>query len=168
MSQKKSGIVFNPKKRYFSEKPSNTIDSHEDFPELEFMKPPTVSESNSELDYKQITEESEKSENKLSDKKYVQGWTYGTINPKTNTSQWKDFSDPNSATHLLLYDSDYLEQFLNRHEIEKENFMEEYGYEETKRYYGFVNSDDSEQEEGSDMEDNINNDDYFEYSEEEY
>lgn len=168
MAQKSSGIVFNPKKRYVSEKPSNTIDSDEDFPELEFMKPPCVSKSNSKLDYKQIKEESEKTENKIFKEKYVQGWAYGTIDPKTNRSQWKDFSNPNSATHLLLYDSDYVEQFFIEHEIEKENFMEEYGYEETKRYFGFVNNEDSEPEEGSDMEDNINNDDYFEYSEEEY
>lgn len=167
MAQKRSDIVFNPRKRYVSEKPSNTIDSFEDFPELESMKPSTVSGSNSELDYKQITEESEKSENNLSSEKYVQGWTYGTINPKTNTSQWKDFSNPNSATHLLSYDSDYVEQFLIEHEIEKENFMEEYGYYETKRYFGFVNNEDSDQEENDDIEDNIN-DDYFEYSEEEY
>ena len=167
MSQKKSGIVFNPKKRYVSEKPSNTIDSYEDFPELEFMKPSTVSKSNSELDYKQITEESEKSENNLSSEKHVQGWTYGTINPKTNTSQWKDFSNPNTATHLLLYDSDYVEKFFMEHEIEKENFMEEYGYDETKRYFGFVNNEDSEQDESDDIEDNIN-EDYLEYSEEEY
>ena len=53
------------------------------------------------------------------------------------------------------------------HEIEKENFMEEYGYHETKRYFGFINNEDSEQDESDDIEDNIN-DDYFEYSEEEY
>lgn len=168
MAQKRSGIVFNPKKRYVSEKPSNTLDSFEDFPELGSMKPSTVSGSNSELDYKQITEESEKSENNLSSEKYVQGWTYGTIDSKTNRFQWKDFSNLNSATHLLLYDLDYVEQFVMDHEIEKENFIEEYGYDETKRYFGFVNNEDSELEEGSDMEDNINNNDYFEYSEEEY
>ena len=55
MAQKKSGIVFNPKKKYGLEKPSNIIDSEEDFPELDFLK--TKSElTKTSLDFKQISE----------------------------------------------------------------------------------------------------------------
>ena len=166
MAQKKSGIVFNPKKKYGLEKPSNIIDSEEDFPELDFLK--TKSElTKTSLDFKQISEETTNSENGSSSEDFRPGWTYGTVNSKTNTPQWNDLSkSQNQTISFPFQNTDYLDQLITEHEIEKQNFIEEYGYDEAKRYYGFTDNESSDQEEISDMEND--NDDYTEYSDEEY
>lgn len=108
--------------------------------------------------------------NECFDSMYKDGWIYGTINPVTNQVVWDSNDKLTVKQDNDQLDGDYtqLNELIERYEKERDEFIENCGYDAYVREYcvsTYPESDDEIEENDNDD----NNEDYNdEYSDEDY
>lgn len=151
---------FQPPKDAFS------LESELDFPTLDNSYQETSDVS--ELQYNHINNLINNSEQTGDNKQ--NGWLYLSINPTTNKVCWEDYSygSFNIAEAEAQEKAEaFIETWCNNFELEKEEFIENYGYDEYKKHYYIcdeIQYDDESSDDGMDMM----YDEYGDYSDEDY
>ena len=143
-----------------------SLESELDFPTLDNSSQETSDVS--ELQYNHINDLVNNSEQTGDNKQ--NGWLYLSINPTNNKVCWEDYSygSFNIAEAEAQEKAEaFIETWCNNFELEKEEFIENYGYDEYKKHYYIcdeIQYDDESSEDGKDMMD----DEYGDYSDEDY
>ena len=148
------------------QKETFTLESDLDFPTLDYSY---VETSNvSEIQYNNINNlvnnELHTNNNKQT------GWLYLSINPTTNKVCWEDYSCSNlniAEVEAQEKAEAFLEMWSENFELEKEEFIANYGYDEYKKHYCIcdeIDYDDVLSDDGVDMI----YDDFGDYSDEDY
>ena len=98
------------------------------------------------------------------------GWLYLSINPTTNKVCWEDYSSGSfniAEAEAQEKAEDFIETWCHNFELEKEEFIENCGYDEYKKHYYIC---DEIQYDDDPIEDEIDMmyDEYGDYSDEDY
>ena len=147
-------------------KDAYSLESEFDFPTLDNSYQETSDVS--ELHYNHINDLVNNSEQTGDNKQ--NGWLYLSINPTNNKVCWEDYSygSFNIAEAEAQEKAEaFIETWCNNFELEKEEFIENYGYDEYKKHYYIcdeIQYDDYSSEDDIDMM----YDEYGDYSDEDY
>ena len=147
-------------------KDAYSLESEFDFPTLDNSYQETSDVS--ELHYNHINDLVNNSEQTGDNKQ--NGWLYLSINPTNNKVCWEDYSygSFNIAEAEAQEKAEaFIETWCNNFELEKEEFIENYGYDEYKKHYYIcdeIQYDDESSDDGMDMM----YDEYGDYSDEDY
>ena len=120
-------------------KPQFTLESENDFPSLDLDS--SVSSDSPTLYYDHI--QHTEANNKNPDESKLEGWLYLTIDKATNKVLWDDYSYSNWNIYKREEEEKheaFLQRWREEFELEKEEFILNYGYDEYKKYY-YINDD---------------------------
>lgn len=148
-------------------KPQFSLDSDSDFPTLDLASSPSLNTET--LQYGHI-QDNRDSNNKNSNESKLEGWLYLTIDKTTNKVLWDDYSY--GAWNLYKIENDqkneaFLQRWCEDFELEKEEFILNYGYDEYKKHY-YINDDLQNDEDISEEGYDSFHDEFGEYSDEDY
>ena len=143
-----------------------TLESELDFPTLDNTSFETSNVS--DLSYNHINNLAPNEEHTFDNKK--DGWLYLSIEPTTNKVCWEDYSY--GSFNIVEAQAQekveaFIEEWCHNFELEKEEFIENYGYDEYKKHYYIseeLTGDDESSDDGMDMM----YDEYGDYSDEDY
>ena len=147
--------------------PQFSLNSDSDFPTLDFASSPSLDTPTLQYDHIQDNRDSN---TKNSNESKLEGWLYLTIDKATNKVLWDDYSY-GSFDLIKIENEQKNEAFIQRwcedFELEKEEFILNYGYDEYKKHY-YIIDDPQNDEDMSDDGDDLFHDDFGEFSDEDY
>lgn len=148
-------------------KPQFSLDSDSDFPTLDLATSPSLNTETLQYDHIQ---DNTKPNTKNSNESKLEGWLYLTIDKTTNKVLWDDYSYGNWNLYKIENDEKneaFLQRWCEDFELEKEEFILNYGYDEYKKHY-YINDDlQNDEDIGEEGYDSFH-DEFGEYSDEDY
>lgn len=150
-----------------NQKPQFSLDSDSDFPTLDLASSPSLNTETLQYDHIQ---DNTKPNTKNSNESKLEGWLYLTIDKTTNKVLWDDYSYGNWNLYKIENDEKneaFLQRWCEDFELEKEEFILNYGYDEYKKHY-YINDDlQNDEDIGEEGYDSFH-DEFGEYSDEDY